>query len=96
MPDAVLVMTLDLADAVFEGETACHTIYGSFTITDDGVSTFTLPGVDRSNCEPAPLALEDQTVTAMEAVTAWQLEGSGLLLLETTDRQTRLAFRPVG
>lgn len=101
--DADLVMNLDLTNAILEGETACHTILGSFTIAVDdegaepgettGLSTFTIPGTGTTACDAALLEAEEQTIDALESVTRWRTTADQLLL---SGPEVELVFRRVG
>lgn len=78
--DDLLVIDLDLHDAILSAQGPCHRLLGSFTVTVDGLATFTLPGTATSSCDADDLATELAMVEDLEAVDSWEIDDGSLVL----------------
>ena len=78
--DDLLVLDLDLHDAILSAQGPCHRLLGSFTVTEDGLATFTVPGTATSSCDADDLSVELGMVEDLEAVERWEIDGASLVL----------------
>lgn len=91
---AALVLEINIADAVVRGESLCHSIFGSLTLTDEGDASFTIPGATNQVCDDNFQAIEDELVDSLESVTAWERRADQLIL--TGPEGLALEFRRAG
>lgn len=56
---------------------ACSTYFGSFSLTEGGMASFTIPGGEDQDCGPAGEAQEAAVLEALRDVTTWSESGDG-------------------
>lgn len=88
-------MLLEVADATstITVHTDCNSRFGSYTLEQDGIASFSLPGATKKACDAQATTLERTAVETLEDVTSWTLEGDNLSLIGP--HQT-LVFHPAG
>ncbi len=91
---AALVLEINIADAVVRGESLCHSIFGSLTLTDEGNASFTIPGATNQPCDDNFQAIENALIRSLESVTTWERQADQLIL--TGPRGLALEFRQAG
>lgn len=92
--DAELVLEIDLSTAAVRGETVCHTVFGSLSVSDAGALSLTIPGTTNEPCDDNLQMIEDTTVADLESVTSWDRKGDQLTL--EGPNQLVMEFRQTG
>lgn len=84
------VISLDEAYGVLDGNTGCHRILGSFTLTesngDSGRASFTVPGLSPNDCSAQDQVLEDLILSALHDAAGFKRSSQ---VLELFDQQQR-------
>lgn len=67
-----LELVVEDATSTVVARTACNQLSGSYTLSDDGSASISLPGATKKACEPGHEQLQDEAKALLEAVTAWE------------------------
>lgn len=89
LTDQPIEIEIDTAASAVSGRTNCQRLFGSYTLIDDGgnsgEASFTIPSPAASDdCRDADQAVHTAVVEALESVTQWRREASGLTLSSPT------------
>ena len=83
---------LFLADGRLAGSTGCNRLIGSYRSSETALSLQT-PGATRMACAPALMHQEQRLLELLPAITQWQIDTKGILVLRTASGQTLTARR---
>lgn len=91
LPEGIDI-TLAFGQGRLSGKTACNRVMGGFTLTGEGLTLGPLATTQMA-CPPEVMEAERATLDALAAVTAFDIDGEGRLLLLGPDGTARLTAR---
>lgn len=91
-----LVIDLSTAESSLRADTGCQRLFGSFTFTDDGIASFTVPGRSDNDCAATDQQIEDAFIGAVTAVRSWDQAEDRLTFRSDPQAESRIELTPAG